>query len=148
MEPAFSNLPDASFLYWSSPVVFFLGVGFGKLDFGATSTGKQFALLVHEDETSGKSETRLALEYATWVGGLALQGRFTAGTKFHDSGRVVRNVAGKPAIGPIASDSRYGTIGGFFLISADSYQEAVEIAQTCPHVSYDGSIEVREIDAM
>jgi hypothetical protein len=36
-------------------------------------------------------------------------------------------------------------IGGYFLIEAASYDEAVEIALSCPHVDL-GRIEVREVE--
>ena len=36
-------------------------------------------------------------------------------------------------------------IGGLFVIEAASYDEAVKIANDCPHLDY-GSIEVREVE--
>ena len=35
-------------------------------------------------------------------------------------------------------------MGGFFVIEAANFDEAVETAKTCPHMEF-GSIEVREI---
>jgi len=37
-------------------------------------------------------------------------------------------------------------IGGYFVIEAESLNEAVEISKSCPHIDYDGPIELREID--
>ena len=37
-------------------------------------------------------------------------------------------------------------VGGYFLIRASSYDVAVEIARTCPHLRYGGRIEVRQVD--
>ncbi len=37
-------------------------------------------------------------------------------------------------------------IGGFFLIDAQNYDDAVEISRECPHFSYGGWVEVREIN--
>jgi len=39
-------------------------------------------------------------------------------------------------------------VSGYFLIKADSYDEAVKIAMTGPHVERDGRIDVREVQAM
>ena len=39
-------------------------------------------------------------------------------------------------------------VGGYFQIRAASYEEAVEIAEGCPHLEFGGSIEIREIDAV
>jgi hypothetical protein len=35
---------------------------------------------------------------------------------------------------------------GFFVVTADGYDDAVQIAQGSPHVKYGGSISVRAID--
>ncbi|HEX9984008.1 MAG TPA: YciI family protein [Thermoanaerobaculia bacterium] len=36
-------------------------------------------------------------------------------------------------------------IGGFFVIEAGSYEEAIRISDDCPHLDF-GSIEIREIE--
>ena len=35
---------------------------------------------------------------------------------------------------------------GYFLIQAESYEEAVRVARQSPHIAYGGTIEVREIE--
>jgi hypothetical protein len=37
-------------------------------------------------------------------------------------------------------------LGGFFMIEAADYDEAVEIARTCPHLGKGKRIEVRQVD--
>lgn len=39
-------------------------------------------------------------------------------------------------------------LGGFFVIDALDYNEAVEIARTCPHLAEGQRIEVREVDVL
>ena len=46
--------------------------------------------------------------------------------------------------GPFAESKE--VLGGFFIIAAASYDEAVEIAKTSPHVKYGASTHVRQID--
>lgn len=62
-----------------------------------------------------------------------------------DPGKVVRPNSGKPKV----TDGPYGetkeALGGFYLIEAASYEQAVELASTNPHVEYGGVIEVRHI---
>ena len=47
------------------------------------------------------------------------------------------------------TDGPYGetkeALGGFYLIEAESYDQAVQLASTNPHVEYGGVIEVRHI---
>ena len=39
-------------------------------------------------------------------------------------------------------------LGGYYIIEAASYDNAVEHAQSCPHLEYGGTIEVRQIQVM
>jgi hypothetical protein len=47
----------------------------------------------------------------------------------------------------MAADARENAIGGYFLIRARDYQQAVSIAENCPHLRYGGTIEIRQIDS-
>jgi len=62
-----------------------------------------------------------------------------------DAGRVIRSNNGKPR----ATDGPYSeakeVLGGFYLIEADSYDQAVERSMTHPHLEYGGTIVVREL---
>jgi len=58
-----------------------------------------------------------------------------------DAGKVLRAKA-RPADGPYSETKE--VLGGFYEIAADSYDEAVKIAQTHPHLEYGGTIEVRK----
>ena len=39
-------------------------------------------------------------------------------------------------------------VGGFFIINANSLEEAVEIAKDCPDYEYNGSVQVRQVMKM
>jgi hypothetical protein len=62
-----------------------------------------------------------------------------------DAGRVIRSQNGKPR----ASDGPYSetkeVLGGFYLIEAANYDEAVARASDHPHIEYGGTIEVRQL---
>jgi hypothetical protein len=62
-----------------------------------------------------------------------------------DAGRVVRPHNGKPR----ATDGPYSetkeVLGGFYLIEAKDYDEAVALALEHPHVEFGGTIEVRQL---
>jgi hypothetical protein len=38
-------------------------------------------------------------------------------------------------------------VGGYFVLKADSYEEAVKLAADCPHLDW-GKVSVRQIDFM
>jgi hypothetical protein len=62
-----------------------------------------------------------------------------------DAGRVIRSQNGKAR----ASDGPYSetkeVLGGFYLIEAANYDEAVARASDHPHIEYGGTIEVRQL---
>jgi hypothetical protein len=39
-------------------------------------------------------------------------------------------------------------LGGYFVVTAENYDAAVDLTRDCPHLDYCGTIEVREVDEM
>src|SRR5580704_2872003 len=105
----------------------------------------QFILLLRDERrpASGLSpeETqKLIQKYGDWRRTKAIGGQ-----KLTDGeGRVLRKQNGKPSVtdGPFVEAKE--VMGGFFVIEAGNYDEAVELAKTCPHIEF-GTIEIREI---
>ena len=91
---------------------------------------------------------RILEKYMAWTERLAQEGRLLASDKLVDgSGRRLRKQAGRLQVhdGPYAENRE--VLGGFWVIRADSYEQAVELAADCPHVEF-GTLEVREIEEM
>lgn len=111
----------------------------------------QYALLLRDDRNtvagySPEEMQKLLERYGAWR--RSLQAKAVGGQKLKDGeGRVLRKQNGKPAIydGPFAEAKEI--MGGFFIIEAGGYDEAVELAKTCPHMDF-GSIEVRQIEVI
>lgn len=105
-----------------------------------TMDGKRYLLLIRDTEAVEQAIEEhgieaIVQEYGGWAGSLAEAGRLMAAEKLTDSPRWVGESA------PSASD-----ISGFFLITAASEAEALEIARNSPHARYGGVLEVREIE--
>lgn len=86
--------------------------------------------------------------YKAWGDSLQERGCFVASDKLvDDEGRVLHSRDGDLRVidGPYSETKE--VIGGYFAVTADSYDEAVEIAKGCPHVEF-GTLEIRRIDAM
>lgn len=86
--------------------------------------------------------------YKTWSQKLRDAGRILGSNKLEDgSGRVLRSTSGKLHItdGPFTETK--DVLGGYFLVSAASFEDAVELCRDCPHLDF-GAIEVRRIQAM
>jgi hypothetical protein len=83
--------------------------------------------------------------YIAWRNKLQQNGRAVMGHKLHDRhGRVLDGAGGamKVTDGPYAEARE--VMGGFFVIDAANYDEAVELSKDCPHLDF-GSIEIREV---
>jgi hypothetical protein len=62
-----------------------------------------------------------------------------------DPGRVVRSHNGRPRVADGPYSETKEVLGGFYLIEAADYDEAVARASGHPHIEYGGTIEVRKL---
>jgi hypothetical protein len=104
-------------------------------------------LLLYHDHSGfqklSPEEMQKALEkYMAWT-----KKPFTVESKrlAPDPGRVIRPENGRPR----ATDGPYSetkeVLGGFYTINAASYDEAVQLALSHPHIEYGGTIELRQL---
>jgi hypothetical protein len=112
----------------------------------------EFMLLLHEnpsdfEDVSPEEIEKIIAEYVAWRGELAEAGRLAGSKKLRDEGgRWLTAPAGDVRVidGPYSEANE--VIGGFFMITAADYAEAVEISRSCPHLRYGGRIELREVE--
>jgi len=86
--------------------------------------------------------------YIDWTKGLATRGLLVDASKLHDgTGRVMRAPGAASAVtdGPYVEGKE--VIGGYYVVTAASYDDAVALSSDCPHLDM-GSIEIRELEAM
>ncbi len=114
----------------------------------------KYILFLHErttlDESMSPEEIQSVIsEYQAWSQEMGAAGRVLGGQKLTaDGGRMLSGFESSLTVtdGPLAEAKE--VIGGFFEIEAGTYDEAVDIAQSCPHLKFGGTIELRQIDAM
>jgi hypothetical protein len=113
---------------------------------------EQYLLILHDPAdsplaTMSPEETQSVIaRYSAWAGEMAEKGCLRGGEKLADGeGRHMIGRAGQTRIidGPFPETKE--VIGGYFVIAAAGYDEAVAIASTCPHLDF-GRIEVRRIE--
>lgn len=105
-----------------------------------------YVLLLKSGEYTGYSpeEMQKILErYIGWMNQLRSEGRYRAGEELNRTGRVLRSQGKRVVDGPFTETKE--AVGGFFLIEAKDYDEAVSISRGCPHLEYGGEIEIREV---
>jgi hypothetical protein len=79
-----------------------------------------------------------------WAESLRQSGHHKAGEPLEEEGRILSGKNGSIVTdGPFAESKE--TIGGYFMITASSLDEATEIARGCPIFDNDGTVEVRPI---
>jgi hypothetical protein len=112
---------------------------------------KDFLLIFHSDNVAmsqASEEERLAMtqKWMAWVGDIAKKGNLIdRGNRLHNTGKVVK--AGNIITnGPYTEIKEF--IGGYTMIKAASYDEAIAVSKDCPIFLTDGTLEIREVNAM
>ncbi len=112
---------------------------------GAGVADKQYLLLLSEPNglRTTKSVPELVGEYRTWARRLETKGRFVAAQRLQgEARRLYLDETGSPAV---SSGLRRQAPTGFFVVRAESWDDAVALAETSPHLLYGGEIHLREI---
>ncbi len=82
-------------------------------------------------------------KWNVWIGGLAAQGKMLGTEGLLPTGKVLAGVNKTMTDGPYTEGKEM--VGGFMLVQAESYDEAVEHAKGCPVFEMDGKVEIRQI---
>ena len=111
----------------------------------------KFMLLLHDKPKafaglSPAEMQQVVQKYVAWGKKLRARKVLAESHKLADDpGRLVRQKRGKPFVsdGPFAESKEL--LGGYFIVKAADYDDALTYALECPHLEY-GTIEVRKID--
>ena len=89
----------------------------------------------------------LMKDYIGWVEDMTAKGIMAGGEKLLDEGGKVLTSTGETIEvhdGPFAELAE--VLGGYMIINAEDYDQAVAIAKTCPHLVHNSKIILRQID--
>jgi hypothetical protein len=94
---------------------------------------------------SAEQRQRLFTQWYAWYDSLAAQGKLLHGHPLDEGGRVVSAHGGRVMDGPFVEAKE--VVGGYFFLTVDSLDEAVEIAKQCPTLTYNLglTVEVRPV---
>jgi hypothetical protein len=110
----------------------------------------QFILFVRggyeeEVELSPEEIQQRIEKYRQWSGNLATANKLVAANKITDEPRVLLRQNGSFVVQtPELTES---TVGGYFIIEAEDYDEALKISEACPTFEHGGSLEIRQIES-
>ncbi|MEO8627234.1 MAG: YciI family protein [Betaproteobacteria bacterium] len=113
-----------------------------------------FMLLLHQspsrfEHLSPEEIQQITGKYVAWRQELVRRNKLRGGEKLgNDGGRRLRLQGDQVSVtdGPYSEAAE--VLGGYFTIDAADYDEAIAIAQTCPHLAGSQWIEVRQIDVI
>jgi hypothetical protein len=86
---------------------------------------------------------RIMGEWAAWYERLDQTGKIAAASPLENEGRVITGRNREVADGPFAEAKE--SVGGFFLLKVDTFDEAVAIGQQCPALPHGITVEVRPV---
>ncbi len=82
-------------------------------------------------------------KWGAWMQGLAEKGKLVDGLPLNKSGKVVEQAGEIIHDGPYTEGAEM--VGGYLIVNAETFDEALEISKGCPIYESGGSTEVREI---
>jgi hypothetical protein len=117
----------------------------------------QYLLLLYDDPSAVEQFRKLPPDqiqkavqpYIDWGNKARQAGFLLAFNKLSDGrGRVVRSRSGRPQVtdGPFSEAKEL--LGGYYLIEASSYDQAVQRALDHPHFAHGGTMEIRQVDSL
>jgi hypothetical protein len=130
-------------------VLLALGFGLGKWQ-GSVPPQQphhnMFVLFLYDSPGTLPDDMSKVVEYGNWARAVGESKRRISGEKLKDGGRLLRTVRGQLEIREMREAGESNVLGGYFLIEAENYDEAIKVAASCPHLKYGGLIELRQID--
>lgn len=143
------TLPRLAGAFAAALVLLALGFGLGKWQSRVPSQQthhNMFVLFLYDSPGTPPDDMSNAAEYGGWARTISMSKRMITGEKLKDGGRLLRNVRGQLEIRDVKEVGEPNVLGGYFLIEAENYDEAIKVAASCPHLKYGGLIELRQID--
>jgi len=92
---------------------------------------------------SAEDLQKMVEKYMAWADKLRTEDRYRAGEELQTSGKVLRKEGQRVVDGPYVETKE--TVGGFFLIEAKNFDDAITISRECPHLDFGGEIEIHEV---
>jgi hypothetical protein len=87
---------------------------------------------------------RVVTDWMAWFDGLMVEGKCSGGSPLENEGKVITGAGGRMvADGPFAEAKE--AIGGYFMLTVSTEEEAVAIARDCPGLPYGLIVEVRPV---
>lgn len=108
----------------------------------------KYMLLIKSGDYSGISADEMGSvveKFMAWSRSVREQGYDISGDELESNRIMVRNKSGQSTVTESLSTEADDIVGGYFILEAPDDATATKIASGCPHLSYDGEVELRAI---
>ena len=85
-------------------------------------------------------------KWMAWIEKLSKAGKYVAGEPLAFGGKLIKGESKTVTDGPYTEGKEI--VGGFFIVNAENYNEAIKICDDYPDYDLDGSIQVRQVMKM
>jgi len=86
-------------------------------------------------------------QWMQWMGELNTKGKFSGAQPLINTGKVISGTQKVVSDGPFMEGKEM--VGGYLILKADTYDEAVQLSNDCPVLTFDdGTVEIREIQEL
>lgn len=82
-------------------------------------------------------------KWNSWIGGIAAQGKLVSSEGLFPTGKVVNGSQHLITDGPFVESKEI--VGGYLMMHAENFEEAIEAAKGCPVFEQEGRVEVRQV---
>ena len=82
-------------------------------------------------------------QWFTWINDLKAKGIYVSGEALLPGGKTVKGAEAIVTDGPFAETKE--VVGGYFIVKAESIDEAAEIGKSSPDLPHGGGVQVREV---
>jgi hypothetical protein len=96
-----------------------------------------------QDNASLEEIQKMLSNFQAWFEKLSAAGKVKRGQPLADEGKILSRKNGQIVDGPFAESKE--TIGGYFLLTVNTIEEAVAVAKEFPGLEHGSTIEVRPI---
>jgi hypothetical protein len=107
---------------------------------------EKFMFIFHGGQADSLSPEQMQEHFGKWMGwvdSLSKAGKYVAGEPLLPGGKLVSGKNKSVTDGPYTEGKE--VVGGFFVINAESIDDAVAISKDCPDFDLGGSVQVRQV---
>lgn len=107
---------------------------------------EKFMLIFHGGMSTDRSPEEMQAnmnQWMAWVDKLVKSERYASGEALHPGGKLITGNLSNVTDGPYTEGKE--VVGGYFVVHASSYEDAISLCSDYPDFGHGGSVQVRQV---